>query len=71
MTHSRCIRCKNLSLAGGFLLLIVGAHGSLGPFLFNPFASSHPYAHSRPFLCASHAYALTAICTNVRGAQRP
>ncbi len=35
---------KNFSLAGGFLLLIVGAHGGIGTFLANPLASSHPYA---------------------------
>ena len=35
---------KNFSLAGGFLLLIVGAHGTVGTFLAHPFASSHPYA---------------------------
>jgi len=34
---------KNCSLAGGFLVLVVGAHGSIGTFLANPFASSHPY----------------------------
>jgi putative oxidoreductase len=35
---------KNFSLAGGFLLLAVGAHGSVSGFLAHPFASSHPYA---------------------------
>ena len=35
---------KNFSLAGGFLLLVVGAHGRFGDFLTAPFASSHPYA---------------------------
>jgi len=35
---------KNFSLAGGFLLLVVGMHGTVGDFLANPFASSHPYA---------------------------
>jgi putative oxidoreductase len=35
---------KNVSLAGGFLLLVVGAHGSVGSFLAHPFASSQPYA---------------------------
>jgi putative oxidoreductase len=35
---------KNFSLAGGFLLLIVGAHGTVGTFLAHPFASSRPYA---------------------------
>ena len=34
---------KNFSLAGGFLLLVVGAHGSVAGFLDNPLASSHPY----------------------------
>ena len=35
---------KNFSLAGGFLLLVVGVHGTVGDFLAAPFASSHPYA---------------------------
>jgi putative oxidoreductase len=35
---------KNISLAGGFLLLVVGAHGGVGAFLADPFASSRPYA---------------------------
>lgn len=35
---------KNVSLAGGFLLLVVGAHGGFGSFLADPFGSSHPYA---------------------------
>ncbi len=35
---------KNFSLAGGFLLLVVGAHGAIGTFLADPLASSHPYA---------------------------
>ena len=35
---------KNVSMAGGFLLLVVGAHGSVGSFLADPFASSQPYA---------------------------
>ncbi len=35
---------KNFSLAGGFLLLVVAAHGTVGDFLAHPFASSHPYA---------------------------
>ncbi|MGA8714772.1 MAG: DoxX family membrane protein [Roseiarcus sp.] len=35
---------KNFSLAGGFLMLIVGAHGTIGTFLADPFASSHPYS---------------------------
>jgi putative oxidoreductase len=34
---------KNFSLAGGFLLLVVGAHGGVGTLLHDPFASSHPY----------------------------
>ena len=39
---------KNFSLAGGFLLLAVGAHGSLGAFLTRPLASSHPYTQQAP-----------------------
>jgi putative oxidoreductase len=35
---------KNFSLAGGFLLLVVGTHGGLGAFLTDPLASSHPYS---------------------------
>jgi len=35
---------KNFSLAGGFLLLIVGAHGAPLALLHHPFASSHPYS---------------------------
>ena len=35
---------KNFSLAGGFLLLVVGADGGFGKFLADPFASSNPYA---------------------------
>ena len=35
---------KNFSLAGGFLLLVVGSHGSFDAFLAAPLASSHPYA---------------------------
>ncbi len=35
---------KNFSLAGGFLLLVVGAHGSVADFLGHPLGSSHPYA---------------------------
>jgi putative oxidoreductase len=35
---------KNFSLAGGFLLLVAGAQGTLGSFLARPFASSHPYS---------------------------
>jgi putative oxidoreductase len=34
---------KNFSLAGGFLLLVVGAHGGVLSLLHHPFASSHPY----------------------------
>jgi len=34
---------KNFSLAGGFLLLVVGAHGTANSFFAHPFASSHPY----------------------------
>ena len=34
---------KNFALAGGFLLLVVGAHGTPASFLAHPFASSHPY----------------------------
>ena len=34
---------KNFSLAGGFLLLVVGAHGGFGAFLADPLGSSHPY----------------------------
>lgn len=39
---------KNFSLAGGFLLLVVGAHGTAGSFLAHPFASSHPYHQAPP-----------------------
>ena len=39
---------KNFSLAGGFLLLIVGAHGTAASFLAHPFASSHPYMQDLP-----------------------
>ena len=35
---------KNFSLAGGFLLLVVGAHGGLHAFVTDPLASSHPYS---------------------------
>jgi putative oxidoreductase len=35
---------KNFSLAGGFLLLVVGTHGTLGSFLAAPFESSYPYS---------------------------
>ena len=34
---------KNFSLAGGFLLLVVGVHGGLDAFFTNPLASTHPY----------------------------
>ena len=34
---------KNFSLAGGFLLLVMGVHGSLDAFFANPLASTHPY----------------------------
>ena len=34
---------KNFSLAGGFLLLVVGAQGGVFSLLHHPFASSHPY----------------------------
>ncbi len=34
---------KNFSLAGGFLLLVVGAHGNVATFIAHPLASSHPY----------------------------
>ncbi len=38
---------KNLSLASGFLVIVVGGDGAgLKPFLAHPFASSHPYAAS-------------------------
>jgi putative oxidoreductase len=39
---------KNLSLAGAFLLIVVGTDGSgLAPFLHSPLASSQPYrSHS-------------------------
>lgn len=39
---------KNFSLAGGFLLLVVGAHGTAASFLAHPFASSHPYHQAPP-----------------------
>ena len=39
---------KNFSLAGGFLLLVVGADGGLGKFLADPLASSHPYTRQAP-----------------------
>jgi putative oxidoreductase len=39
---------KNLSLAAGFLVIVVGADGSgLYRFLDAPFASSHPYGSDR------------------------
>ena len=37
---------KNFSLAGGFLLLVVGVHGGIGAFFANPLASTHPYAQA-------------------------
>jgi putative oxidoreductase len=39
---------KNFSLAGGFLLLVAGAHGTLAGFLAHPLASSHPYTQQAP-----------------------
>ena len=37
---------KNLSLGGGFLLIVVGTDGSgLNLFLASPFSSSHPYGN--------------------------
>jgi putative oxidoreductase len=39
---------KNFALAGGFLLLVVGARGTIGGFVEHPFASSHPYAQPAP-----------------------
>jgi len=39
---------KNFSLAGGFLLLVVGTHGGIGALLHHPLASSHPYAQQAP-----------------------
>ena len=39
---------KNVSLAGGLVLLGFGSNGSgVEPFLHNPLASSHPYASAR------------------------
>jgi putative oxidoreductase len=38
---------KNFSLAGGFLLLVIGAHGGLPAFIDNPLGSSHPYTITR------------------------
>jgi putative oxidoreductase len=35
---------KNFSLAGGFLILVVGAHGGAVSLLRHPFESSHPYS---------------------------
>jgi putative oxidoreductase len=35
---------KNFSLAGGFLVLTIGAPGGVAAFLAHPLASSHPYA---------------------------
>jgi putative oxidoreductase len=37
---------KNFALAGGFLLLVVGAHGTIGDFMAHPLASSHPYSQA-------------------------
>ncbi len=34
---------KNFSLAGGFLLLVVGAHGGVAAFFDHPLSSTHPY----------------------------
>jgi putative oxidoreductase len=34
---------KNFSLAGGFLLLVVGSHGGLAAVMAHPLGSSHPY----------------------------
>lgn len=40
---------KNFSLAGGFLLLVVGTGSfSLQQFITDPFGSSHPYMHLPP-----------------------
>jgi putative oxidoreductase len=39
---------KNFSLAGGFLLLVVGVHGGLHSFFADPLASSHPYTQQVP-----------------------
>ena len=42
---------KNFSLAGGFLLLVVGAQGGVPMLWHHPFASSHPYAQvASPFI---------------------
>jgi putative oxidoreductase len=38
---------KNFSLAGGFLLLIVSAGGTVASFLAHPLASSHPYTQQQ------------------------
>ena len=37
---------KNFSLAGGFLLLVVGVHGTVASFLAHPLASTHPYTQN-------------------------
>ncbi len=37
---------KNFSLAGGFLLLVVGVHGGLGLFFDHPLGSTHPYTET-------------------------
>ena len=39
---------KNFSLAGGFLLLVVGAHGGAAALLSDPLGSSHPYSEAAP-----------------------
>jgi putative oxidoreductase len=39
---------KNFSLAGGFLLLVVGAHGAAFSVIHHPFASSHPFSQVPP-----------------------
>ena len=39
---------KNFSLAGGFLLLVVGANGGFTAFLSDPLGSSHPYTQVSP-----------------------
>jgi putative oxidoreductase len=37
---------KNFALAGGFLLLVAGSHGTIADFLSHPLASSQPYART-------------------------
>ena len=39
---------KNCSLAGGFLLLIIGSPGTVHSFLTHPLASTHPYMQEAP-----------------------